>query len=91
MSNDNSKPAEPVRLTKIGDRRWTTGDLCITVTLTITSHPPAVRGLDSVKVRRYRATRKTDDGRTVEVATATSFADIRHLIAQWQADRDAAR
>ena len=57
MSNDNSKPAEPVRLTKIGDRRWTTGDLCITVTLTITSHPPAVRGLDSVKVRRYRATR----------------------------------
>lgn len=81
------QPIDPAKLKKTGPRTWQTLDGTVEVYATVSSRPPMIRGLSSVKITHYRATIAGDDGRRTEIAHATAYHDIRCRIARFLAER----
>jgi hypothetical protein len=75
------------RLVKWSDRRWTTPDGRVEVSLAVTSRPPMIRGGGGVKTRRYTAWAAATQER---IGSEQSQHSIRLRIAEWLARQEGA-
>lgn len=81
---DRPPPTQPAKLVKIGYRSWETPCGAVTVSASVRSHPPMVRGSGGVKVTTYTAHPATGPDRDA-FARERSHYSIRCRVAEWLA------